>query len=169
MKGMKMKTVQGQEYRLTHTFRIVGNQEDRAGNPIPYTRTMRFSKAHSAKRYFAWQHHVRAAFIGSLNGKVLTAFARERQPIVLEDLHAFMDIIICFDGENHGDSDNVWKGIADSLFFNDKHVAGSFEYIHGSRGWVDVNIWIQAPALVEPAKRSKIHVTKMPNARLSGT
>jgi len=41
-----------------------------------------------------------------------------------------MNIQIFWHGENHGDPDNVFKGIADALFADDKHLDGSFNSQH---------------------------------------
>ena len=38
-----------------------------------------------------------------------------------------MHLKIFWADETHGDADNVFKGVADSLFENDKELDGSFE------------------------------------------
>jgi Holliday junction resolvase RusA-like endonuclease len=38
-----------------------------------------------------------------------------------------MDIKVYWMNGNHGDPDNIFKGLADALFINDKFLDGSFE------------------------------------------
>lgn len=132
-------------------FKITGNQEKKDGNPIPYFRTTQgtqFTKG--AKRYHAWADYVRAAFIDAI--QAMTAKERaevkeyinfaNKKPIVAVAGKIVMDLNIDFKDNTHGDCDNVFKGIADALFMNDKYLAGSFDYKEDSfsRGQVSVEI-----------------------------
>ncbi len=120
-------------------FTILGNQENPAGNPIPYTRVVgRALWTAAAKRYAAWKDYV-----------VRSYFEKENlggMPVVLDDSHGKgflaikkgarkpinlgtkmrMDLKIFWRDGKHGDPDNIFKGIADAIFVNDKNLDGSF-------------------------------------------
>jgi Holliday junction resolvase RusA-like endonuclease len=53
-----------------------------------------------------------------------------------------MDIKIFWMNGIHGDPDNIFKGIADALFKNDKFLDGSFEshYSQDGKGRVEISI-----------------------------
>lgn len=53
---------------------------------------------------------------------------------------ARMDIQIEFASDVRPDPDNVFKGIADALFENDKYLSGSFDYSYAKEGRVLVKI-----------------------------
>ncbi len=42
----------------------------------------------------------------------------------------FLNIVIFFKNHSHGDPDNIFKAIADSLFIVDKYVAGSMDFYY---------------------------------------
>ena len=135
------------------TFTIKGNQEDNEGNPIPYVRVVsRALWLPNAQRYYAWKESVRNSFFKGypeyvsyndrhliVDDEPLTTKASER---------ARMDIKIFWRNGVHGDPDNIFKGIADSLFKDDKFLDGSFESCHASdgRGKVEVKITINTGA-----------------------
>ena len=56
--------------------------------------------------------------------------AKKPHPIKIESYRAEMHLKIYWADEKHGDADNVFKGIADSLFENDKELDGSFKSYH---------------------------------------
>lgn len=136
-----------------YTFTIEGNQESRTGNPLPYLRRTQGSLwTPQAKRYDAWVQflrqecgrllkitpHFSTSAIGGkrINVVYLHPFRLE----VMQEAH--MALTIHFASENHADPDNIFKGFADALFFNDKHLTGSFTFVHApnKRGRVEVNI-----------------------------
>lgn len=135
------------------TFTIKGNQEDPEGNPIPYTRVVANALwLPGAKRYKAWKDHVRRSFFRGypefvsyddmhriVHDEPLTTKASEK---------AKMEICIFWMNGVHGDPDNIFKGIADSLFRNDKFLDGSFESCHAEdgRGKVEIKITINTSA-----------------------
>lgn len=131
-------------------FTIKGNQENSEENPIPYKRsTQNMQWRKDVKRYEAWKKHVRDSLIAwdfkdkSLLRAILNNQWSFGKPLVLEEnKKAMMSIIIYWAKENHGDPDNIWKGIADALFVNDKNVDGSFaSSIAGDgKGRVDITI-----------------------------
>jgi hypothetical protein len=55
-----------------------------------------------------------------------------------------MTIEIAWANEKHADAESVFGLIADALFVNDKHVAGSFSFVHAEdkKGKVEVMIKI---------------------------
>ena len=131
-------------------FTIKGNQDDSNANPIPYKRsTQNIKWREDVKRYEAWKKHVRDSLIAwdFKDESLLRNLARNqltyRKPLALEkNQKARMSIIIYWAKENHGDPDNIWKGIADALFTNDKNVDGSFvsSMAEDGKGRVDVTI-----------------------------
>lgn len=135
------------------TFTIKGNQEDHEGNPIPYARVVsRALWLPNAQRYYEWKEHVRKAFFKgypeyvSYNDKHLIV---DDEPLTTKASEkARMDIKIFWMNGVHGDPDNIFKGIADSLFRNDKFLDGSFESCHAAdgRGKVEVKITINVSA-----------------------
>ena len=115
---------------LDRRFTIYGNQENIKGNPIPYFRqtqaSSRFNK--NARRYHAWKDYVRKA--ANISDKLVT------------EGKLTMDIKVYFKDKTHGDSDNIFKGIADAMFKNDKYLSGSFDFdydINNPRVEVTIN------------------------------
>lgn len=123
-------------------FIITGNQEHPEGNPIPYTRlTQGTTWTDKALRYGAWKTYVVQQFerAAKIQGfplalddqqavKEMIRTGRPAKPINLEKKLARMDIRIEWANGAHADADNIFKGILDALFVNDKNVAaGSFE------------------------------------------
>lgn len=132
-------------------FRVYGNQENILGNPIPYTRTTqagRFTKP--AMRYAAWKGHVVASYLDHI--QAMTDFDRknfgdihdfmQKKPINTGKNKVRMDIVTTFVDDTHGDSDNIFKGIADALFVNDKYLSGSFDFQYGKQPVVDITIYL---------------------------
>lgn len=124
-------------------FLIKGNQEKKEGNPIPYFRVTsesRFSKG--TKRYHSWCDYVRAHYLDALGEvkKIDRADFREmhdllqRKPIADTGRKVYMSLQITWANKTHADCDNVFKGIADALFMNDKHLVGEFDYEYGDKG-----------------------------------
>lgn len=115
---------------MQFTFTIFGNQEDRNGNPVPYHRQTDTSKwSKGAIRYRAWQDFVAKEYDKQVPIEFKRLLeSRARRPIDLKTREAELDIIIEWADHKHGDGDNVFKGILDALFVNDKNVtAGSFK------------------------------------------
>jgi Holliday junction resolvase RusA-like endonuclease len=113
-------------------FKINGNQEDPKGNPVPYVRyTQGGYWKPFAKRYNEWKDYVQGCFYKATEAKeyqIIITKRRITKPIILsKNQKAVMNIKIFWKNNAHGDPDNVWKGIADALFENDKNLDGSFE------------------------------------------
>lgn len=124
-------------------FVIEGNQENPTGNPIPYHRATQGSYWNAGnRRYHAWKDYVVQCFEKATGGSIntlgrptdreaideLIRTGRPPKPINLEKKCARMDIRIEWANGAHADGDNIFKGILDALFVNDKGVtAGSFE------------------------------------------
>lgn len=103
---------------------VKGNQEDVKGNPIPYHRTTQGSYWNkSSKRYNAWKNHVVNAYCDQTGTK-----DDGKKPVKKSVERYNMDIMVYFKDKTHADSDNVFKGIADALFENDKYLSGSFDF-----------------------------------------
>lgn len=130
-----------------HSFVINGNQEDLHGNPVPYVRVVKRALwLPEAKRYNGWKSFVRRIFYKSYPEYVMRAgntFLTDLQPFTTKiSEKARMDIRIYFMNGIHGDPDNIFKGIADALFKNDKFLDGSFETHHSTdgKGRVEIDI-----------------------------
>jgi len=120
---------------------IQGNQEDSNGNPIPYERMTQRSKfLPRNKRYSSWKRYI----IGSWMEKF------HRAPDFDPGETYRLDVICYFKGENHGDPENIRKGVQDALFSNDKHIWGLVGFGHSR----------------EPAIYIKITKEKPPNAKI---
>lgn len=110
---------------LMYKFTIQGNQDNPLGNPLGYHRATQGSKWNDKyKRYQAWKDHVCDAMrdAGHLPYTI-------RKPLTTDKaVWTRMDIKIYFANDARSDPDNVWKGIADALFDNDKYLSGSFDF-----------------------------------------
>lgn len=135
----------------TITFTIHGNQEDRNGNPIPYLRTTQNGQwTDKAKRYHAWQDFVRAHYLDAVMPS--KKIKREdfgdahdflqKKPIKATKEKICMVLFIQWANDTHGDCDNIFKGIADALFMNDKYLYGAFDFAKSDtkKGSVTVTI-----------------------------
>lgn len=140
---------------MTIEFYIDGNQMSRKGNPIPYVRSTRGALwRKDGKRYAGWKDYVRTAYALQVSSERRRALAgpeakklseASAKPINLGEQKAVMDIKILWASEAHGDPDNIWKGIADALFVNDKNLDGSFEscVADNKKGRVHVRIEVE--------------------------
>jgi len=133
------------EIKLT----ITGNQENKKGNPIPYLRTTQGSQwTDKAVRYQEWKRYVVAQLIDWLDS-IPKAERMEysdviyllgKKPIKATTQKIHMRLCITWADKKHADCDNVFKGIADALFMNDKYLSGEFDYHYGDQAQVEVTI-----------------------------
>ena len=118
-----MKTTEAATLELR--FLVPGNQENPEGNPIPYHRMTQRSKwTKAAQRYLAYKNYVvRHALEAGLKIDKLTRNGCYQ-----------LDVICLFHSENHGDPENIRKGIQDALFqvAGDKHVWGQVTFADGA-------------------------------------
>lgn len=146
---------------MTYTkihFTIQGNHEDPKGNPIPFERAVKGHWRTRSTRYMNWQAYVRSEYkrqeprdiggpiIFKKEGKPTKRMLTEGyqvKPFKLENTKIYVHSKICFRDRTHGDSDNVQKGIIDSLFTQDKYIAGSYDFEYGEKGKVEVEIVIK--------------------------
>jgi len=133
--------------KKTITFTIKGNPEDLYGNPVPYIRVVgRALWLPNARKYHAWKCYVRKSFFSGYPEYVMSDGKKlllDDQPFTTKaSARSRMDIKIFWMNGIHGDPDNIFKGIADALFKNDKYLDGSFEssYTPESKGRVEVSI-----------------------------
>lgn len=128
-------------------FIINGNQEDPKGNPLGYVRVVKRALwIKQGQKYAAWKEYVRAVFRRNL---------KQAEKIKLGDVYNFLDnhplhinkkhrtkmwIKIYFANDRRCDCDNVFKGLADSLFQNDKYLCGNFNYEYAENGRVEIKI-----------------------------
>ena len=139
---------------MTISFSIPGNHKDPSGNAFPYHRTtqgMKRSEEH--RKYEAWKEYVRDMFHGAvMPPAILQLIARNKitgaKPITSEMFsQCVLSLEIFFvhtkNGKcDHGDPDNIGKGIADALFANDQHVLTQIKSLRcgSERGEVRVRI-----------------------------
>jgi hypothetical protein len=130
--------------RKSYKFCIVGNQENANANPIPYHRTTQGSFWNKgSKRYKAWKEYVVDCCIEQLGirrAELMEDALKWKPFTTTKENRARMDIVITFTDFKHSDSDNVFKGIADALFVQDKFLSGSFDFKYGKIGSVTVLI-----------------------------
>lgn len=129
------------------SFIVKGNQDDWHGSPIPYVRVVKRALwLPKAKRYNGWKSYVRRSFYGDYPEYLMRAgstLLTDLQPFKTNSAErARMDIRIYHRNGIHGDADNIFKGIADALFKNDKYLDGSFEthYSPDGKGRVEVDV-----------------------------
>lgn len=126
------------------TFTIYGNHEDQHGNPVPYVRSTRDALwRKDGKRYAHWKDYVVKAFMPLDQEPWFGTFLRCGKPIDLKRSKANMNIGIFWRNGAHGDPDNIWKGICDALFVNDRNVDGSFTSSVSPDGRVRVEVIIE--------------------------
>ena len=123
-------------------FTIHGNPQDIEGNPIPCVRVVGQALwVPNAKRYWEWKKYVQAVFLREYPEYSTTIY---QSPSLTTKMSATarMDIKIYWVNGKHADPDNIFKGIADSLFQQDKYLDGSFEshYASDGKGRVEVEI-----------------------------
>ena len=125
------------------SFTIKGNQENQQGNPIPYFRTTQGTQwTDGAQRYQQWKDYVRAHYLDALGEikKIDRADFGEahdllqKKPIANTGRKVHMLLQITWANKAHADCDNIFKGIADALFMNDKYLVGEFDYEYGDKG-----------------------------------
>lgn len=144
-------TMTNQSNETTIKFTIVGNQENSKGNPFPKLKmTGRQSWTPKAQRYGAWKQFVVSTLL--FHTKKHPAYSMIVRNIGLtgkpfqtsKTLRARMDIMIRWGLEVHGDPENIFGSIADSLFKQDKWLAGSFDFESGHGGGsVEITITLQ--------------------------
>ena len=131
---------------MTLSFVINGNHENINGNPLPYFRTTQQSAFSNGNlRYASWLEYVRRSFertAGPGYLKILREAGKlDRHPITDKKIKGNVAATIYFAGENHGDPDNVVKGILDALFTNDKHIdVQTFHTCGNESGRVEVTV-----------------------------
>lgn len=138
---------------MTIEFTIKGNQEDPEGNPVPFQRVIKQMWRKQSTRYHEWMEYVRKAYLRAVEKKkdLHPAFALfSNKPINLSlaggDLVAKVETHIYWKNGAHGDPDNVYKGILDSIFSDDKGVIEGHYWSQvapDGKGRVEVKIVIQ--------------------------
>lgn len=90
-----------------------------------------------AQKYVQYKEYVKGRFLDALIGDDFRAIGERsmiekgHKPIPKRDrTFARMDIMIYYTSHVHADPENVFGGIADALFCDDKYLAGSFDYEH---------------------------------------
>lgn len=137
------------------TFTIIGTHEGPSCNPLPKLKmTGKQSWTPKAQKYARYKEFVRAKYLDAVLPNKL--IKREdfgdvhdilgEKPIRLaKDAKARMDIKIEWASKAHGDPENIFGAIADALFENDKHLAGSFDfsYAHEKKAKVSATIYFE--------------------------
>jgi len=106
-------------------------------NPIPYKRSTQASTwTPEYKKYTAWKQFLQEAFIRRYPQK---GWLPKTKPITSEGPW-FCSVRITFKGHNHGDPDNILKGVNDSLFCNDKYTACAVDFKYGKIPLLEIQI-----------------------------
>lgn len=103
-------------------------------NPVPYKRTTQKAKFvdKDYQRYQSYKNAIICAFIQKVG--------KHPHKLLIGTNKWVVDVLVTYKDKRHGDTDNVAKGINDALFVNDKYVAGSYDYMYGDVGRVEVTI-----------------------------
>jgi hypothetical protein len=112
-----------------YTFTIEGNQKDPQGNPIPYKRTLAGKFRKDSIDYMEWKEFVRSEFDRKGVPRPVSSTKSFPYP-ELCDQHevAVLTLNIGWRDRKGGDCDNIFKGIADALFENDKCIVEGHFY-----------------------------------------
>lgn len=133
------------------TFEIRGFGDGGMDNPVGKIRSTRFSyKKPIVKNYIKWKAHVAMAFVEALTAQDVEKGKEAEQrlaqgllPLDTGKSRMYMKIHIYWKGYHHSDPENVFGSIADSIFQNDKYLAGAFDFTHQDKGvppYVEVTI-----------------------------
>lgn len=137
-------------------FTIEGTHRGKQYNPLPKLKmTGRQHWTDKAKEYVLWKEYVRGCFLvackekGILENDALYKNFRNHLDIVdgkpirkSKQFSASMHIHITWASEVHGDPENIFGSIADSLFEDDKHVEGGMTFEHGTTKDASVKVTI---------------------------
>lgn len=125
---------------------------DPDGNPVPKLKKTKGQQwTPEAKRYVAWKEHVMATFLDALEPfppfqrKAALRIARKLKPIDLRGCRAKMGLFFVWKNGAHPDPENVFGSIADSLFQDDKRLAGSFDFADEPRGSGETAVELDIP------------------------
>jgi hypothetical protein len=147
----------------TITFTIPGNQDYPKGNPIPYTRsTQKGQWKPAVRKYNEWKQYVRGCFLAHCVDEGLISNSEFRDLLYIHEdgkpiryyqkQRCEMHLQIYFKDHAHADSDNIFKGIADALFENDKYLEGSFKFDYSLAGSVKVVIHFSDNEMAKPRR-----------------
>lgn len=124
-------------------FTIYGNQENKAGNPVPYVRSTQGSKWNPRyQRYCSWKDYVVKAYllVAPFKGEANRRMIQGGKPIG-KGVSGRVMVNIFFADETHCDPDNVVKGILDTLFQDDKHIdVETYHHCRADRPRVEVQV-----------------------------
>lgn len=114
-------------------FTVKGNAMNNYGNPISKLKmTGRQFWLPKARRYVEWKQKVMASLLDQTRDHparywITRNIALLGKPLgTAKDLRGHMSINIFWADNTHGDPENVFGSIADSVFFQDKYLDGSF-------------------------------------------
>ena len=132
--------------RMILSFTILGNQEEKLGNPIPYLRmTQRevallkipdfrirskgaLEKRRGIKRYLDWKKYVWMCCHCQARVDGRRAELKEIEELTNGKQKVQLDCVVYFANKKHADPENCRKSVQDSLFRNDKYVVGAVDY-----------------------------------------
>lgn len=135
--------------KIVIDFTIKGNNINADGNAFPKLKmTGNQFWTEKAQRYVGWKSFVLASVLDQTKdhpakAMIVRNIGLVKKPFTTsEDCRARMDISILWADRKHGDAENVFGSIADSLFKQDKWLDGSFksEMSKNKQGSVDVSI-----------------------------
>ena len=99
-------------------------------NPVPYKRTTQRQKYRDTNynKYQDWKNRIITEFIKKYN--------KYPHQILKPNKKYYVNIMCYYKDRTHGDTDNIFKGILDSIFqkpLNDKYITGSMDYEYDIR------------------------------------
>ena len=100
------------------------------GQPVPYKRTTQAAKfCPKYKVYQEYKDRVVASFLDQCKGD----WGYPKPLTTVKGVKTRVDIVIYFKNYAHGDGDNCYKAILDSLFANDKYCMGSYDFDYDAK------------------------------------
>ena len=130
----------GRSMKLVYKVEIMGLTY----NPVPYKRTTqrgKFSKEY--KKYLIWKTLLGDLFCSQNPHSPKTLYEIGKVMHARPNLSGayFVEVVAIYKSDNHGDTDNIAKGVNDALFKNDKLVSGSYTYKYDKKGGLRVRIY----------------------------
>jgi len=105
------------------------------GQPVPYTRTTQKQKWVDKRwqKYIDYRAKIQVAFFKSVETHPMkkyfaTSMVTKNKPLDTKETKIYVSIKMFFANRQHGDPDNIMKGILDALFVSDKYCAGTFDF-----------------------------------------
>lgn len=114
-------------------------------NPVPYKRTTQKQKwvDKGYKKYIEWKTMLGDEFIKQNPTAPFEIYEIKKVKHLRPLLKGkkFVSVIATYKNKAHGDTDNIAKGVNDSLFKDDKLVSGEYKFNYADKGALKVKIY----------------------------